>query len=172
MTLATHTSDAIRLGYRAATAALGLPDDEVSRPSDPSDPGDPGDPGGDLEALDRARERLFELIATQGVRAALVHTDHVAMNLLQQLRVRGLRVPEDFAVVCYDDELATLADVPMTAVAPSKSAVGEAGVSLLLRRIAKPSAGRRHIELLPELTVRESCGAQLAAVDDCEFDDR
>lgn len=148
----THTSEYARAGYHAAIAALGLPEYDLSRAGVASDPHSHGHLEADVA-------RLIELYEQQGVRAALVHTDADATNLLQVLASRGVRVPEDFALVAYDDELAAIADVPLTAVAPPKQAIGEAAANLLLRRITDPTAPRNHLELLPELRIRASCGA-------------
>jgi len=96
-----------------------------------------------------------------------VHTDQDAVHFVQQLQRHGLRVPDDVAVIAYDDELAALADPPLTAVAPPRFAVGQAAARLALSRLAEryrmiPGASRaprHHLDLLPELRVRESCGA-------------
>lgn len=82
-------------------------------------------------------------------------------------------MPEDLAVIAYDDEVASLADLPLTAVAPDKQAVGAAAARLLLARLGVddpgatdttgPGAGaRRHLDILPTLRVRVSCGAAAA----------
>ncbi|MFC9243854.1 LacI family DNA-binding transcriptional regulator [Streptomyces sp. NPDC057136] len=147
----THSCPHIRRGYRAAITSLGLPEDDLS-------PLGSTGPGG-FETFEQDADRLLDLAESDGVRAAIVHTDADAINLLQRLTVRGLRVPEDFAIVCYDDELAGLADVRLTSIAPAKHAMGEAAVKLLLRRLKEPGAESSHIELMPQLRVRESCGA-------------
>ncbi|CAM5285298.1 HTH-type transcriptional regulator MalR [Streptomyces avidinii] len=152
----THTSPALRQGYRAAVASLGLPDDDLSSA------------GGNVLArpgpFERSVDRLLGLAGAGEVRAALVHTDADAIGLLQRLAERGLRVPEDFAIVGYDDELGTLADVPLTSVGPVKRAVGEAALKLLLRRMDDPEAESSHVALVPRLEVRDSCGTSAAAV--------
>ncbi len=90
------------------------------------------------------------------VDAALVHPDHEAMVLMQRLRGASLAVPGDVALVSYDDEVASLADLPLSAVAPSKHEVGVTGVELLVRRLREPGRPRRRIAILPELRVRAS----------------
>ncbi|MGW2814687.1 substrate-binding domain-containing protein [Streptomyces sp. NPDC001415] len=90
--------------------------------------------------------------------AVLVHNDHDAIVLLPRLRARGLSVPGDLAIVAYDDEVAALADIPLTAVAPPKRAVGVAAVDLLALRIGDPARARHHLSILPELKVRSSSG--------------
>ncbi|MEU3605355.1 substrate-binding domain-containing protein [Streptomyces sp. NPDC035033] len=145
----THTRAAVRTGYLSAVQALDLPDDDLSPP--------PNGPWGHPD--DSARERLLALIGTGEVRAALVHTDIDALNLLQWLTAHGVRVPDDFALVCHNDETAALADVPLTSVSPATFAVGEAAVRLLLRRFEDPDAAHSAVEWLPRLVVRDSCGA-------------
>lgn len=99
-----------------------------------------------------------------GVTAALVHSDEDAIVLVPRLQERGINVPSDLALIAYDDEVAGLSDVPLTAVAPPKRAVGELAAKLMLQRLAERASGRtptprQHLELLPELRVRASCGA-------------
>ncbi|MFE7565081.1 substrate-binding domain-containing protein, partial [Kitasatospora sp. NPDC057500] len=110
--------------------------------------------------VDGVAGRLAGAVA-DGVGAALVHNDQDALQLLPLLRARGVRVPEDLALVSYDDVFAALGAPPLTAVAPPKRAVGAAAVDLLVRRLAATGSGGlpvHHLELLPDLTVRESSG--------------
>ncbi|MFG2138062.1 substrate-binding domain-containing protein [Streptomyces sp. NPDC048650] len=151
----------IRDGFREAVRSLGRAVEPVpERMPPPSANG--------AERLERTLEQLVRAIAEDGVTAALVHSDADAIALVARLRERGVRVPEDLAVVAYDDEVASLAEVPLTAVAPPKGAVGTTAARLLLSRIAAASHGRdmtprQHLGLLPELRIRASCGAGTAA---------
>ncbi|MEU1145018.1 substrate-binding domain-containing protein [Streptomyces sp. NPDC005863] len=58
--------------------------------------------------------------------------------------------------MAYGDEVAALADIPLTAVAPPKRAGGVAAVDMLALRLADPAQGRHHLSILPELKVRPS----------------
>ncbi|UNM13018.1 DeoR/GlpR family transcriptional regulator [Streptomyces formicae] len=153
----THTFPYIRSGYLAATSALGIADDSLS----------PRERHllGDFETFDHEADRLLELRKSKGVQAALVHTDMDAVSLLQQLFVHGVRVPDDFAIVCYGDDYARTTDVPLTAVASPRRALGEAAVQLLLRRLEHPHARRWGLELMPDLQVRGSCGGRTPGKD-------
>jgi DNA-binding LacI/PurR family transcriptional regulator len=71
---------------------------------------------------------------------------------------RGLRVPEDLAVVAYNDVTAALAVVPLTAVCPPRHALGETACDLLLRKLQSPAMPVQHLSLLPTLNIRTSCG--------------
>ncbi|MFE4621169.1 substrate-binding domain-containing protein [Streptomyces sp. NPDC056747] len=135
----------IREGYTAALRALGLtPGPEYSiGPSDGS-------------TSTQWFEELVRAVEAGDVRAALVHNDLDAVTLVGLLQARALRVPEDLAIVTYDDEVAELSDVPLTAVAPPKRAVGAWAVDLMRRRLADPGAPLAELLLRPELRVRSS----------------
>jgi GntR family transcriptional regulator, arabinose operon transcriptional repressor len=99
-----------------------------------------------------------------GVTAVFCHGDEDAATLVVRARRLGLRVPDDLAVVAYDDEVAHLGDIPLTAVAPPKGEVGATAARLLLHRIEDASFPARRVELLPRLVVRASCGADRGAI--------
>jgi DNA-binding LacI/PurR family transcriptional regulator len=94
-----------------------------------------------------------------GTRAALVHSDEHAARLVERAMERGLRVPDDLAVIAYNDVTAALAVVPLTAVSPPKLALGETACEHLIRKINSRPAAVQHLSLLPDLRVRASCGA-------------
>ncbi|WP_055700817.1 LacI family DNA-binding transcriptional regulator [Streptomyces silaceus] len=136
----------IREGYAAACRALGLTAPPEYRIG--SD--------GQGAASDAQFGELVAAVEAGEVRAALVHNDLDAVALVGVLRARGLRVPQDLAVVTYDDEVAELSDVPLTAVAPPKRAVGMWAVDLMMRRLDDPAPPLAEVLLRPELRVRAS----------------
>ncbi|MFD4372433.1 LacI family DNA-binding transcriptional regulator [Streptomyces sp. NPDC058486] len=137
----------IREGYAAACRSLRLAEG-------PEYGIDPTDGAASAEWF----EEFVRTVEAGDVRAALVHNDLDAVALLGLLQARGLRVPEDLAIVTYDDEVAELSDVPLTSVAPPKRAVGAWAVDLMRRRIADPAAPLAELLLRPELRVRDSSG--------------
>ncbi len=94
-----------------------------------------------------------------GSHAVLVHSDEHGARLVERAMERGLRVPEDLAVIAYNDVTAALAVVPLTAVCPPKFALGETACELLIRKLHNKSAPVQHLSLLPDLNIRTSCGA-------------
>lgn len=101
-----------------------------------------------------------------GVTAAFMHSDADAVVLAPRLQALGIRIPEDLALVVYDDEVAGLSELALTAVAPPKRAVGAEAARLLLDQLTGQRSAdqpRRHIELLPKLVVRDSCGGRRPA---------
>ncbi|MDX3485065.1 substrate-binding domain-containing protein [Streptomyces sp. ID05-18] len=169
------TAPRLRVGYRAAVEALGLTPVSAA-------PLDDAPSRSEAKRFERTLEYLCEAVASGNVTAAIVHSDADAIVLIPRLQARGVRVPEDLAVIAYDDEVAGLADLPLTAVAPDKHAVGAAAARLLLDRLGvvepggavggavtgsgeagRGSAARRHLDILPTLRIRVSCGAVASA---------
>jgi LacI family transcriptional regulator len=105
----------------------------------------------------RAGERLAGIPAARRPTAVFCANDLLALGLLQQVVRLGLRVPEDVAIVGYDDiEFAQAATVPLTTVSQPRERLGRTAVQLLLeqRRAADPQP--RQVVFEPELVVRDS----------------
>lgn len=108
----------------------------------------------------RAGERFAGLPAARRPTAAFCANDLLALGLLQQMVRLGLRVPEDVAIVGYDDiEFASAAAVPLTSVAQPRQRLGRTAAELLLSESRNP-ADHRHQQVVfaPELVVRSSTG--------------
>ncbi|MBP2437030.1 LacI family DNA-binding transcriptional regulator [Microbacterium amylolyticum] len=97
--------------------------------------------------------------AAQRPDAIICSNDHLAMGLVRALVDGGIRVPEDIAVVGYDDtELAEVAAVPLTAVRQPATAIGRRAAELLIARISDPHTPREALVFPPALSVRASTG--------------
>jgi len=108
-----------------------------------------------------AAEELLTQLRNAGATAALVFGDREATLLEGAARRAGVRIPEDLALVSYDDELADLAEVPLTAVSPAKHRMGRMAAEILLRRLVEGDDCPIHqVRLRPRLVVRDSCGAK------------
>jgi LacI family transcriptional regulator len=91
--------------------------------------------------------------------ALVCHHDYVAIGAIQVLASYGVRVPDDIAVVGFEDDAVSSYLTPaLTSVhAPAR----EIGIAAVQRVLAADGA-RRGAELHPcELVVRQSCGAGL-----------
>lgn len=106
----------------------------------------------------RAGERIRELRASERPDALFAANDLVAIGLLQALVATGsLRVPEDIAIVGYDDiDFATSAIVPLTSIRQPSSLMGETALKLLREEALDPSKKPRRVVFQPELVIRES----------------
>lgn len=102
-------------------------------------------------------EDFLDAIGESGVTAVVAHPDLQAIMLMQRGRARGWALPDELAVVAYDDALGGLADIPLTAVAPLRQAVGRIAVTRLVQRIKEGAAHvPQHILIPPQLNIRAS----------------
>lgn len=84
-----------------------------------------------------------------------------ALGAMQAVREAGLAVPDDLALVCFDDveHLAVLSPF-LTVVDQPAETFGTLAAELLLERIGRDRGLRpRHVTLEPQLIVRRSCGS-------------
>jgi LacI family transcriptional regulator len=93
--------------------------------------------------------------------AVFCANDIVALGLLRGLLEAKVRVPQDIALVGYDDiEFAATAAVPLTSIRQPAAELGRTAAELLAR---ERDGGTRHrhedVIIEPELVVRESTGA-------------
>ena len=94
--------------------------------------------------------------------------DLVAIGLLQGLMTRGIRVPDDIAIVGYDDiEFAAAATVPLSSIRQPRVELGRRAAELLLAEIDEaPEAGphqHENVRFTPELAARASSMANKPA---------
>lgn len=88
--------------------------------------------------------------------------DRTAGMAMQKLIAMGVRIPQDVAIVGMDDAgYASLLPVPLTTIRQPCREIGEAAMSAMLERIARPEMLARDILLDCRLVVRASCGAGL-----------
>ncbi|MEX3956427.1 LacI family DNA-binding transcriptional regulator [Trinickia sp. EG282A] len=143
-----HYSIAQRaLGYRRAFFEAGLLfDPSLETTIDANLPPDAG------AAL--AMQRLLDARAgDEAPNAVFAYNDVAALAAMRVCLARGLRVPEDIAIVGFDDiPAATQAAPPLTTIAADKEALGSRGVELLL----DDSPAEFQVRLPVRLVVRAS----------------
>ena len=135
-------------GYREALAAYGIPLDAQ------------------LKGTAKFEEDLAATVVAQWIQqgenidAIFAADDVSARGAIHAIQATGLRVPEDIAVVGFDDALLSkYLDPPLTTVRAPIEEAGRAAAIQLLRLIHNELADT--LTLLPtELVVRRSCGCQ------------
>ncbi|WP_307785475.1 substrate-binding domain-containing protein [Microbacterium hibisci] len=142
------TSWQLRRGWARAVAELGLTATfDLDTTLDSLD-------GGERE---RTIADLLRTVRDTGTTAMLIHNDPQAVLLQQYARDHGWSIPDDLAIVAYDDEVAESAEPPITALRPPKQQVGRLAVETMVARL---SDGERRpvqrVQLLPELQTRGS----------------
>ncbi len=84
--------------------------------------------------------------------------DEAAVGALAALQAAGKRVPEEVAVVGFDDQrMSPYLTPPLTTVRAPTEQVGRVAVEQLVRLIRTRQAERPSL-LLTEIVVRQSCG--------------
>ena len=95
--------------------------------------------------------------------ALFAGNDTIAFGALRALHEAGLRVPQDVAVVGYDDiPLAPYASPPLTSMRTDPVGHGRQAVQMLLAQLRPKAATRIEPADAPRLVVRVSCGAGAA----------
>jgi DNA-binding LacI/PurR family transcriptional regulator len=110
-----------------------------------------------VEAATSATRSLLEL--ADRPTAVFAVTDAMAIGALRAARERGVRVPEQLAVVGMDDiEMSAYTDPPLTTVRIAKEAMGRLAADWLIGLIEGDAPGRRVPSVPAELIVRGTCG--------------
>ncbi len=100
-----------------------------------------------MEALSKLADPPTAVFAT---------SDLFVCGVLQALHQQGKRVPEDLALVGYDDTLSALLAPPITSVGLSLEAIGQHAIALILRRLADRKAPARTVRVNTVLIDRQS----------------
>jgi DNA-binding LacI/PurR family transcriptional regulator len=134
-------------GYRAALSEAGLPADRSLELSGEFD-------------QEVARTRTADLIRRHpDVDAIFAASDPMAAGALQAFRQAGRRVPDDVAIVSFDDSaLAVSAEPPLSSVRQPIEEMGREMARLLTRMVTFRDRVARRVILATELVVRGSSG--------------
>lgn len=91
--------------------------------------------------------------------AVFATNDLLAIGLLQALTMTGsLRIPEDIAIIGYDDiDFCANAVVALSSIAQPSSEIGARGVELVEAELTEgPAHEHQHLLLQPQLVARKS----------------
>ncbi|HBY92559.1 MAG: LacI family transcriptional regulator [Ardenticatenaceae bacterium] len=94
--------------------------------------------------------------------ALFVANNLMTLGALNAIHELGLRIPDEVAIVGFDDmPWAMSLNPPLTVVAQPHYELGRAAADLLLRRLTDREASAIHVCLPPTLIIRESSCAQV-----------
>jgi DNA-binding LacI/PurR family transcriptional regulator len=92
--------------------------------------------------------------------AVFAANDEMAAGIIDAALAAGLSLPDDLAVVGFDDtRIAAMTRPRLTTVHVPMSSMGAAAVDLLFQRLEDPKRPATKLILESELVIRESCGA-------------
>lgn len=143
------SADRREAGYRDALAAYGVPVDEALLLRAP-----------DWDRRSSGAAAVVRLLDSGApFDAVFCFNDAMAFGVLRVLASRGLRVPDDVAVVGFDNtEQCRFSTPPLTSVEPGQEQIARTAVDLLVRRIEGRSDGPEVVVADHHLVVRESSG--------------
>jgi DNA-binding LacI/PurR family transcriptional regulator len=94
--------------------------------------------------------------------AVFAGNDTVAVGVMAAIQEKGLRIPQDIAVVGYDDiPIAAYTSPPLTTVRVPAVEPGRIAADMVISLVRGEEPKERVVRLEAELVVRESCGASL-----------
>jgi LacI family transcriptional regulator len=108
-----------------------------------------------------AGQRLFDLPPGRRPTAVFCANDLLALGILQEAVQHSLRVPDDIAIVGYDDiGFAAAAAVPLSSVRQPREQLGRTAAQLLADEVNDPEHHtHRQVVYQPELIIRASSAA-------------
>ncbi|HEY8240576.1 MAG TPA: substrate-binding domain-containing protein, partial [Kiritimatiellia bacterium] len=137
-------------GYKAALADAGVPYDEELVREGLFEKG--------IETGVQAGERLLNM--PKPPTAIFAFSDELAIGVMQAARSRGVRIPEDLAVVGYDNiEYSAHVNPPLTTIAQDPYAIGSTACRILTDMLNGKAPEKRNVLIPVQLVVRQSCGA-------------
>jgi LacI family transcriptional regulator len=112
----------------------------------------------DVESGCRAAEHLLSLPDRPD--AIFCCDDYLALGVIQAAKARGLRVPDDLAVIGYDDNLfCPWIEVPLASMMLDMGQLGLEASNILLQKIEDPgSVEQRVVKVKPVVMPRASMG--------------
>lgn len=137
-------------GYQSALAEVGLPlDDKLIFH--------------DTKGWEDGYQAILEMLDQGEMPEAVFATsDPKALGVIKALKERGLKVPEDVAVIGYDNlDVSELMDPPLTTMAQPFYEAGTKAAERLMELIDKKSQVAPAVEkLVPQLLIRQSVGTR------------
>ena len=136
------------LGAREAWGAAGLPKEDLVQVATAA-----------LTVAEgrEAGQRLAGMPARRRPTAAFCANDLLALGLLQQAIGSGVAVPQELAIVGYDDiDFAGAAAVPLTSVRQPRQELGRSAAELVLDEATNADHTHRQVLFTPELVARAS----------------
>ena len=126
-----------------------------------------GRPPGDLRIIDvgalnvaagqKAGAELAALPPKNRPSAVFCSNDLIALGVLQEMTRNRIRVPEDIAIVGYDDiDFAAAAAVPLTSVRQPRQQLGRSAARMLMDEVTADTHQHQQVIFEPELIVRQS----------------
>jgi LacI family repressor for deo operon, udp, cdd, tsx, nupC, and nupG len=116
---------------------------------------------GDL-TFESGYNQMLKLLALETPPTAVfAFNDELAMGAIKAAKDSGLNVPEDLAVVGFDNiQMSSVHEPKLTTINQPKYEIGKKAMELLLQLINGESIHKKKIVMKDELVIRESCSSE------------
>ncbi|WP_219835078.1 LacI family DNA-binding transcriptional regulator [Paenibacillus sp. R14(2021)] len=100
----------------------------------------------------------LRMLEQPDITALFVTNNILTMGVMGALQERGIRIPEQMAVIGFDDyDWTRITTPPLTVIRQPSYELGEKAAEIMLERIAKVDKPPQEYSLPTELIVRDSC---------------
>ncbi|GGE26198.1 DNA-binding transcriptional regulator CytR [Pullulanibacillus camelliae] len=94
--------------------------------------------------------------------AVFCASDEIAMGAIKRIKQHGLKVPEDIAIVGFDNvKFSSIFEPALTTMAQPLEEMGRQSMKVLIDRMNGKTLSKNHFIYSADLIIRESCGAHL-----------
>ncbi|MBN1522297.1 MAG: LacI family DNA-binding transcriptional regulator [Candidatus Aureabacteria bacterium] len=136
-------------GYRAALEEAGIPFDRRLVQEGLFEQG--------IESGVECATRLIEQSPLPT--AIFAFSDEIAIGVMQVVKSKGLKIPEDIAIIGYDNiEYSAHLSPPLTTISQNPFTIGSASCQMLIDILSEKKVENNHIRISVNLVIRESCG--------------
>jgi DNA-binding LacI/PurR family transcriptional regulator len=114
-------------------------------------------------SIDLGQQAAHELLShSPGLTAISCYNDLAAIGVLQAAQALGRRVPEDLAIVGFDDlPVSSLITPQLTSIHVPRHRLGQMLMEILLHVVVAKGRHEEQREISIEMMIRNSCGARL-----------
>ncbi len=106
----------------------------------------------------------LELLLNRSPRptAIFAANDEIAVGVFQALRDKNIKIPQEMAVVGFDDaQFAAYLTPPLTTIKQYSYEIGFGACEMLIKLLNKEPVGTHKIKIPTKLVIRDSCGSKL-----------
>ena len=133
-------------GYKAAMAEAGLKENISIKLVDVN-----------IETLKKSCDKAMDNLTDNGTEAIIFATNSIALTCLYYIQKKGIRIPDDLALVCFDGETAfDLFYAPLTYIKQPLERMAKKAVEILIEHIEAKDSLTQQVEAGGSLIERSS----------------
>ena len=93
--------------------------------------------------------------------AIFAFSDEIAIGAMQAVKNKGLKIPDDIAIIGYDNiEYSAHLTPPLTTISQDPFTIGYESCQMLIDELCDRKPAKNHLQIPVKLVVRDSCGTE------------